>query len=158
LSTKELNGKNLFSYSDNNPVMYSDPNGHFAQILAGALVGAAISAVGYIAELIADYGTKKAWNHFSARTLTWDMAKGAASGAIGFGIVDKLSKMGKFTSIGSTILSGHLAPAAYAISAFGDPFGISGFLENQALAYFGKWQNLTQTYITNTKSGGSSLW
>jgi hypothetical protein len=123
-----------------------DPNGQFGQIVAGALIGAGIAAVAYIGDLIATYGIKKAWNHFSGWKLGWEMIKGAASGALGFGIVEKLSDLGELSWFGSKMLGGHIAPAAYAISAIGNPFGVYGFLESETLSFFSKKANVIYTF------------
>lgn len=39
-------GNNIFSYCENNPVNYSDPSGHIAANVVGAIVGGIIGAVG----------------------------------------------------------------------------------------------------------------
>ena len=40
-----VNGCNMFTYCNNNPVLFSDPTGHIPFLLVTGLVGAAIGAV-----------------------------------------------------------------------------------------------------------------
>ncbi len=54
LDPETIGGLNLFAYCNNNPVMYADPEGHFAvsALIIGALIGA---AVGFAITLYKDY-------------------------------------------------------------------------------------------------------
>ncbi|MED5053273.1 RHS repeat-associated core domain-containing protein, partial [Anoxybacillus rupiensis] len=126
---------NQYAYTKNNPVMYADPSGHIPIIVAEALVGAFINAVGYVAELVAKYGTRNAFKHFSGKKFAVELLKGAAAGAIGGGIVSKLAKAGQLSKVAEKFLAGHLAPAAYLVSNFGD-FSGGSFTENQILSMF----------------------
>ncbi|MCG3086077.1 MULTISPECIES: RHS repeat-associated core domain-containing protein [unclassified Anoxybacillus] len=126
---------NQYVYTKNNPVMYVDPSGHIPIIVAEALVGVFINAVGYVAELVAKYGTRNAFKHFSGKKFAVELLKGAATGAIGGGIVSKLAKAGQLSKVAEKFLAGHLAPAAYLVSNFGD-FSAGSFTENQILSMF----------------------
>uniref|UniRef100_UPI0004898B68 RHS repeat domain-containing protein n=1 Tax=Anoxybacteroides tepidamans TaxID=265948 RepID=UPI0004898B68 len=126
---------NQYVYVKDNPVKYTDPSGHLGQIVAGAIAGAFINVIGYIADLIATYGVKKAWRHFKFGTLIWTMGKGALAGALGFGIIAELREAKVLSSLGLNMLSGHLAPLTYLINTMGDTLGISGLLENEVTAF-----------------------
>ena len=52
LDPETIHGLNLYAYCGNNPVMYSDPSGHFliGAIIIGALIGAITSTISGIAD------------------------------------------------------------------------------------------------------------
>ena len=56
LDPETINGLNLYAYCLNNPVMYSDPNGHFAITLTAILIGMVTgAAIGFGASAYMDY-------------------------------------------------------------------------------------------------------
>ena len=83
----ELTDKNLYAYCDNNPIMREDDGGEFWHIVAGAVIGAAISATITIAS-----------NLIKGESITDGLLtatlSGAASGALsatGIGIVGAIA-------------------------------------------------------------------
>ena len=70
-----LTDKNYFAYCDNNPVSRSDDGGEFWNLAAGAVIGAAISAVSQVV------GNVASGEHWSNGVLV-ATASGAASGAL----------------------------------------------------------------------------
>jgi len=76
---------NRYSYCVNNPLKYTDPSGHFIQMLVGALIGAAGYSITHVA---ANLITHKQWN------AGWDwkaFATATAIGAISGGISELIT-------------------------------------------------------------------
>ena len=99
LDPTTINGLNLYSYCLNNPVMYSDPSGHFvfSAFLLSTLAGALVSfAFEYIPDVIENFRDGFDWsdfNTFEEHGTEYIIAalKGAVTGAAfgigtGFGI------------------------------------------------------------------------
>ncbi len=138
--TKNPLTQNGYSYANNNPVMNYDPNGNLAQIVMGAVVGALINIMSYYLELVAEYGVNNASSHIDKGALGLTAIRGAATGAIGFGLVDKIKTIATLGSLETAILSFNLAPLAYAIGQAGN-YSTAGLAENQFLSLFGKSDN-----------------
>ena len=89
-----LTDKNYFAYCDNNPVSRSDDGGEFWNLAAGAVIGAAISAVSQVV------GNVASGEHWSNGVLV-ATASGAASGALAATGVGRLGQ-----TIGNAVISG----------------------------------------------------
>ena len=79
-----IGGLNLYAYCNNNPVMYSDPEGTFVLVLVGAVAGAVASVLG---RMIGDRlsGEDSTWQEYVGSAIS-----GAVSGALattGVGLV-----------------------------------------------------------------------
>ena len=79
-----IGGLNLYAYCNNNPVMYSDPEGTFVLVLIGAVAGAVASVLG---RMIGDRlsGEDSTWQEYIGSAIS-----GAVSGALaatGVGLV-----------------------------------------------------------------------
>ena len=89
-----LTDKNYFAYCDNNPVSRSDDGGEFWNLAAGAVIGAAISAVSQVV------GNVASGEHWSNGVLV-ATASVAASGALAATGVGRLGQ-----TIGNAVISG----------------------------------------------------
>ncbi len=86
-------GYNRYSYALNNPLSYTDPDGHHPAIVGAAIaagIGAAISAFTYTAQIMLSEGRFKNWNWSS---FGFNVFSGAVSGAMTWGIGTALSQM-----------------------------------------------------------------
>ena len=98
----------MFAYSQNNPIMYSDPTGH-SIILACIIIGAVAGAV--IGGCIGAYASKKK----TGKVNGWAVAAGATGGAavgglLGWGVGAAITAVGAATTgtVGGTIAqAGH---------------------------------------------------
>ena len=97
LDFNDINQLNLFAYCNNNPVMYSDGEGHFGiltSVIVGALIGFACS---YIPDVVGNFKDGFDWNDFNTFEDNWMKYVGATlGGAIG----------GLGAGIGTTMLFG----------------------------------------------------
>ena len=86
LEPEDLGGLNLYSYCNNNPVMYADPSGHFIALLIASIVGFAV--LGGVAAGLAAYENRASgWGIFGSALLgtLFGGAIGALAGlAMGF--------------------------------------------------------------------------
>ena len=90
LDPETLGGINLYSYCNNNPVMFADPNGHFASILiVGAIIGAVIGAV----SSTLSQGLTKGWNNINGWQVLLDATIGGISGALGASGISQVVSM-----------------------------------------------------------------
>lgn len=100
INPDSINGLNLFNYCDNNPVMYTDPNGNFffstliIGSVVGGIVGAGVSAI--------TQGISNGWDKINGWQVLLDGAIGAFNGALA------TSGIG---SVASKIISGALGVA-----------------------------------------------
>ena len=108
-----LDGYNLYTYCSNNPVMYTDPSGHFVvsafigSIVAGAIIGFATKYVPDVAERVAEDGFQ--WNDLAidvknSKEYIVAATEGAVLGAAygtGLGLGAAAFQAGKTVSIGA---------------------------------------------------------
>ena len=132
-SMDALTDKNLFSYCDNNPVMRTDEDGEFWNIIIGAAVGAVAGAVvTAITQLIENpeaYKSGEFWAQVGVSALT-----GAVSGAIaatGIGVAGQVAVnagLGVASSIANTAIdsNGSASLGTYITNAIVD--GAAGAL------------------------------
>ena len=84
---------NLFAYCDNNPVMKSDPDGHIAANVIGAVIGGIVGAVGgyFLTNWLADKIGLKGWKR---KIFVWGLSAiiGAAAATIGYFIGPYVAK------------------------------------------------------------------
>jgi RHS repeat-associated protein len=72
-------GYNRYNYANNNPLMYTDPDGNFIHLVVGAIIGAAVNvSVGLINGNINSIGS-------FAKAFGFGAVSGALSAAIGYG-------------------------------------------------------------------------
>lgn len=102
----DLNGFNLYAYCSNNPVMYSDPSGHFviSTLIIGALVGAAVSAA-------IDVGTQLISNGGDFSEVDWGSVASSSfiGAAIGFSGTIGGATLGAFLAGSSTLTAAGVA-------------------------------------------------
>ena len=123
LVPNHLTGLNLYAYCNNNPVMYSDPNGCFAfttamiiGLIAGAVIGGTLGGVS--AYQSAKESGKSGWELAGATLL--GVGTGAILGA-GVGVVATAGTpylMGGLASLGSKLIADTVA-----YTTFEKPFG-----------------------------------
>ena len=86
LEPESIHGLNLYTYCNNNPVMFADPSGHFAIIpfLIGlgisTLIGAIVGGVSYVASEVLSYAITGEWS-WSWGQFTGSIIGGAIGGA-----------------------------------------------------------------------------
>ncbi|WP_041715169.1 polymorphic toxin-type HINT domain-containing protein [Acetivibrio clariflavus] len=70
---------NLYTYCQNDPITYDDPNGHWLHIAAGALIGGLVNtAITAVSDFMEDGKFNKSWREYAG-----SFAEGAITGAIG---------------------------------------------------------------------------
>ena len=107
LDPASISGMNLYAYCGNNPVMYTDPEGHlFFTLLFGFLIGAVISAAVEINNQVNQYG----WD-----ASNWDWKQIGLS-SLGGGVAGVISAIPLGGAIGAFILGGVGAVAGGVIS------------------------------------------
>jgi len=125
-----------FSYANNDPLRYTDPDGHFAflvPLLAGALIGGGISTVAYL------IATKA-----SGQDPTWAGAAGAAAGGVVAGMVSVIATPVAGTllhAVGISATGTALVAGTAAVNAAG---GAASYLAG------GYTQNAVDTSLGNT--------
>ena len=120
-----LGGLNLFTYCNNNPVMYVDPDGKFflTALLIGAVIGFAFGGGIAIGKEIYNNGWNPAnwnWRNIGADALT-GAALGlslSAGGLVGVGAISGFGAVGAF--VGTTAISYGAGMGAYAIKYAGE--------------------------------------
>ncbi len=92
-----IGGLNLYAYCNNNPVMYSDPDGHFflLALIIGAIVGAVVG--GTVAGVSAANNGAEGWELVGA-VATGALVGGAIGAAVGAGV--------GLAATGAAVLSG----------------------------------------------------
>ena len=127
----DLNSYNLYAYCSNNPVMYTDPSGHFVvsaligAIIAGALVGALTKYVPDVCEKAIQDGFQ--WNDLaidkeSLKEYTIAAAKGAVLGAAygtGLGMAAAAFQAGATLSVGSIAVGLAITNTTSAVAGMG---------------------------------------
>ncbi len=108
IGTNNSQGYNRYSYALNNPLKYTDPDGHHPLIVAAA-VGAAISAAMYTYNVASSDG---GFNNWSWRGFASNVIIGAASGAATYGIGSAFGAVGS-NALGSLVLSEAARAAAH---------------------------------------------
>ena len=105
-----IGGLNLYAYCNNNPVMYSDPDGHFflLALIIGAIVGAVVG--GTVAGVSAANNGAEGWELVGA-VATGALVGGAIGAAVGAGV--------GLAATGAAALGGGGAAAAGGIMASG---------------------------------------
>ena len=85
LDPTSINGLNLYAYSNNDPVNYCGPSGHFAisALIIGAIIGAAI---GFGTAAYADYKEDNVWFNGKLQDYAFEIGLGAITGAVGGGL------------------------------------------------------------------------
>ena len=167
-----LGGLNLWTYCNNNPIMYVDPDGEFA-ILTALLIGAGIGALfGGITEGISGYASGDRGLDLFGDIFGGALVGGAlglatvAGGLVGVGAVSGLGALGLFT--GTTMLTFGAGIASYSIRYAGkesfsktDMFSYAGKVTinsvfNFAMGYFlgkiGAWDNIGDKSFSKFKS------
>ena len=80
LDVENIGCANLYAYCNNNPVMYSDGDGHFA-ILTSVIVGAIIGfACSYIPDAVANFKDGFDWSDFNTFEDNWIKSVGVLVG------------------------------------------------------------------------------
>ena len=138
LELDNINDLNLFAYCNNNPVIYSDGDGHVA-ILSALLIGAGIGALfgGAFAGISGAISGDTGWD------IVRDVFAGALTGAalglslsagglVGVGAISGLGTLGSF--VGTTALSYASGLGAYFIKNAGK----ESFSEQDMFNYAGK--------------------
>ena len=106
-----LNGKNLYAYCDNNPVMRVDTTGQFWNIAAGAIIGAGISAGVEILFQLSECVI--VGNSLDLTSIGMAALSGAAGGALaatGIGLIGQIvgnAGIGAATEVVSQVNSGN---------------------------------------------------
>lgn len=92
-------GFNRYAYANNNPYKYTDPDGEFAQVAVGALIGGVVSAG------VESYKQYKAGNGFSPQKIATEGLKGAVVGGatagvgVFMGALSKTAEVGKIATV-----------------------------------------------------------
>ena len=112
-SIGEPSGLNPYCYCRNDPVTYTDPDGHMAvttiMLLVGIGVGAAIGAATNVAS---QYISNGGWDNFSWASLGWNTLMGAASGALAMSSLGSIAMifangaLGAIGAVGSHLIAG----------------------------------------------------
>ncbi|MDR1410144.1 MAG: DNRLRE domain-containing protein [Oscillospiraceae bacterium] len=102
LGANKVLSANLYAYVLNNPVNTRDNNGEFPlNIIIGALVGAVIGAIGYVAVDFIEWLITGVWPKFDGWKLAASMVMGAIDGALTSSNVSALAA--KMITFGSTL-------------------------------------------------------
>ena len=162
LNFDSINGYNLYSYCNNNPIMYEDPSGHFAIIIAlltgagvGFLCGGTIAAVkgAIYGERGWDFALGLVSGAFTGAALGLSLSAG---GLVGIGAISGVAAFGAF--VGTTALSYGVGMGSYKIThsrdssfSYQDMFKYANKMAinsvfNFAAGYFfgkiGAWENI----------------
>lgn len=122
---------NLYAYCNNNPIVFSDPNGEIpvlvVTIAAGAVIGAAVSGG---ANILAQ-GLTKGWDNINVKEVGVSMLGGAASGALAGSGAGAVAVIAGNAAIGAGAYAG-----AQAVN--GEEITLSGLTTNAVVgAFFG---------------------
>lgn len=122
-------GYNRYSYANNNPLVYTDPDGNLPflaiaiPIIKAIAIGAGVGALGYTASVAFSEG---GFRNFSANGFLRSAGMGAISGLVSFGVGSVFGTVGSF---GKELMRGfmHGYTSGLTSAAFGGNFE-SGFL------------------------------
>ena len=95
-----ITGYNLFSYCENNPIVFADRTGNWIHIAIGALVGGLIGILGYFVVEFATAILNNKKFKVNGWQLFWSFAGGAVSGALSAACTNMLIQ-----KIGTAIIS-----------------------------------------------------
>ena len=131
-SMDALTDKNLFSYCDNNPVMRTDEDGEFWNILAGAVCGAVINiGVSWICAAIS--GEEYTWKDALVDGLSGAITGACAATGLGaFAQAGIGAAVGAATSIATDVIHGEEINVTRALNAAAMG-GISGYIGGAGL-------------------------
>jgi RHS repeat-associated protein len=137
---------NRYSYVKNNPILYNDPSGHFWNIVAGVVIGAAVGAVVEAAsQVIEQWDSEKSIGE-NIKSTEWDSDKIIVS-AVGGAVFGGLTAVGA-TAAAKIAAEGTKAAIGFAATTSGLYGALGGCAAGQA-------ESLTAGALSQKRTTGS---
>ncbi len=164
LDPDSINGLNLYAYCLNNPLTYSDPNGHFViatSILVGVVIGALVGGAigGITAYQSAVSAGKTGWNLVGATLLgvgTGALLGAAVGGIVGAAVAGSTAFLvGGLSSVAEKLVSDTVSSLVYGTNNFGTwedyavAFIMGAFLKGLPLKQLGEVGGETVKFIAD---------